>query len=557
MNAGTSDFADLIVRAGTVHALGGHESQIGAIAVKAGRIIGVGTDDEMACFLGDQTRVLDVGDGTVVPGLIDAHMHPVMAIDLIAGVDLRKAQTPDEARELIAARAATTPAGTWIRGWGLDPNVFGTAEITNSCLNGIKDDRPIFVLLFDAHSGLANDAALQLAGVGGHVDFSDGSRVVCDTSGKPTGLLLEMSAVGMVLGVMPELPFERRKQILLDSLRDMAASGLTGAHCLDMNAPDTLELLTAIERDTDLPLKLRISPWCTPNFCEENLPDLLAVLGRHGRRWKVEGIKLMVDGTIDNGTAWLAEPDANGESTSGLWLDPAQYSASVAYFHAQGVSTSTHAIGDAAVEHVLNTLVALEPSAGTVHRVEHVETIPDELVEPFAAKGIAASMQPTHCTHFTRADQSDNWSRRLGPHRAANGYRTRDLRDAGALLAIGSDWPIADYDPRLIIADAQLRRPALQPDVSPVGPAQRLTALQALEGYTSHAAASVGCNDSGRIGVGARADLTIFSLDPLASDPEDFAVSEVLATIVDGEIVHRDSSVRLGRAELPARSGGL
>ena len=557
MNAGSSDFADLIVRAGTVHALDAHESQIGAIAVKAGRIIGVGTDDEMACFLGDQTRVLDVGDGTVVPGLIDAHMHPVMAIDLIAGVDLRKAQTPDEARELIAARAATTPAGTWIRGWGLDPNVFGTAEITNSCLNGIKGDTPVFVLLFDAHSGLANDAALQLAGVGGHVDFSDGSRVVCDTSGKPTGLLLEMSALGMVLGVMPELPFERRKQILLDSLRDMAASGLTGAHCLDMNAPDTLELLTAIEQDTDLPLKLRISPWCTPNFCEENLPDLLAVLGRHGRRWKVEGIKLMVDGTIDNGTAWLAEPDANGESTSGLWLDPAQYSASVAYFHAQGVSTATHAIGDAAVEHVLNTLVALEPSAGTVHRVEHVETIPDELVEPFASRGIAASMQPTHCTHFTRADQSDNWSRRLGPHRAANGYRTRDLRDAGALLAIGSDWPIADYDPRLIIADAQLRRPALQPDVPPVGPAQRLTALQALEGYTSHAAASVGCNDSGRIGVGARADLTIFSLDPLASDPEDFAVSEVLATIVDGEIVHRDSSVRLGRAELPARSGGL
>lgn len=557
MNAGSSDFADLIVRAGTVHALDAHESQIGVIAVKAGRIIGVGTDDEMACFLGDQTRVLDVGDGTVVPGLIDAHMHPVMAIDLIAGVDLRTAQTPDEARELIAARAASTPPGTWIRGWGLDPNVFGTAEITNSCLNGIKDDAPVFVLLFDAHSGLANDAALQLAGVGGHVDFSDGSKVVCDTSGKPTGLLLEMSALGMVLGVMPELPFERRKQILLDSLRDMAASGLTGAHCLDMNAPDTLELLRAIEQDTDLPLKLRISPWCTPNFCEDNLPDLLAVLGQHGRRWKVEGIKLMVDGTIDNGTAWLAEPDTNGESTSGLWLDPAQYSASVAYFHAQGVSTATHAIGDAAVEHVLNTLVALEPSAGTVHRVEHVETIPDELVAPFAARGIAASMQPTHCTHFTRADQSDNWSRRLGPHRAANGYRTRDLRDAGALLAIGSDWPIADYDPRLIIADAQLRRPALQPDVPPVGLAQRLTALQALEGYTSHAAASVGCNDSGRIRVGARADLTIFSLDPLASDPEDFAVSEVLATIVDGEIVHRDSSVRLGRAGLPVRSGGL
>ena len=557
MNVGISDSADLIVRAGTVHTLVRQGPQIGAIAVKGGRIIGVGTDDEMACFLGDQTRVLDVGEGTVVPGLVDAHMHPVMAIDLLAGVDLREAQTPDEVRGLIAARAASAPAETWIRGWGLDPNIFGTAEITNSCLNRIEGDRPVFVQLFDAHSGLANDAALRIAGVNGPVDFSDGSRVVCDTSGKPTGLLLEMGALAMVLGVMPELPFDRRKEILLESLRDMAASGLTGAHCLDMNAPDTLELLKAIEQETDLPLKLRISPWCTPNFCEENLPDLAAVLGQHGRRWKLEGIKLMVDGTIDNGTAWLAEPDTNGESTAGLWLDPAQYSASVAYFHGQGVSTATHAIGDAAVEHVLKTLVALEPGAGTVHRLEHVETIPDELVEPFAAKGIAASMQPTHCTHFTRADQSDNWSRRLGPHRAANGFRTRDLRDAGAVLAIGSDWPIADYDPRLIIADAQLRRPALQPDVMPVGPRQRLTALEALEGYTSHAAASIGCDDSGRIRVGAPADFTVFSLDPLASDPDDFAASGVLATIVDGEIVHCDSSVRLGRAELPVRSGGL
>ena len=557
MNVGISDSADLIVRAGTVHTLVGQGPQIGAIAVKGGRIIGVGTDDEMACFLGDQTRVLDVGEGTVVPGLVDAHMHPVMAIDLLAGVDLREAQTPDEVRGLIAARAASAPAETWIRGWGLDPNIFGTAEITNSCLNRIEGDRPVFVQLFDAHSGLANDAALRIAGVNGPVDLSDGSRVVCDTSGKPTGLLLEMGALAMVLGVMPELPFDRRKEILLESLRDMAASGLTGAHCLDMNAPDTLELLKAIEQETDLPLKLRISPWCTPNFCEENLPDLAAVLGQHGRRWKLEGIKLMVDGTIDNGTAWLAEPDTNGESTAGLWLDPAQYSASVAYFHGQGVSTATHAIGDAAVEHVLKTLVALEPGAGTVHRLEHVETIPDELVEPFAAKGIAASMQPTHCTHFTRADQSDNWSRRLGPHRAANGFRTRDLRDAGAVLAIGSDWPIADYDPRLIIADAQLRRPALQPDVMPVGPRQRLTALEALEGYTSHAAASIGCDDSGRIRVGAPADFTVFSLDPLASDPDDFAASGVLATIVDGEIVHCDSSVRLGRAELPVRSGGL
>lgn len=546
--------ADLIILAQTVHTLDGESARTEAVALRAGRVVGLGSREEITGFIGDQTELLDLGAATVVPGLVDAHMHPVMAIELLAGVDLRDARTPDRVRELIVERAGTVAPGTWVRGWGLDPNIFDNGEATNRCVNSLPGGCPALVQLFDAHSALANEAALELAGIAGSIHFDNGSRIVCDSAGRPTGLLLEIAAQMLVMDVIPPLPFEARKELLLASLLDMASTGLTGGHVLDMNQPDTVELLDAIEAETDLPIKLRISPWCTPNFAEAKLPELKDLLGQRGRRWAVEGIKFMVDGTVDNGTAWLGEPDTNGESTSSLWLDPAQYSRSVEFFHRHSIPTATHAIGDAAIAHVINTLQALpRTDSPPVHRVEHIETLPDSMIAPFAGTGIAASMQPNHCTHFSKADHSDNWSRRLGPERARNGYRTRDLRDAGAILAIGSDWPIAPYDPRLIMADAQLRRRAGHPEMTAIEPRQRLTALQALEGYTLHVAESIGCSRSGRIAVGAPADLTVFSVDPLTTEPDDFAESTVLATIVDGVVVYLNDALTPARAAIRSR----
>ena len=133
------------------------------------------------------------------------------------------------------------------------------------------------------------------------------------------------------------------------------------------------------------------------------------------------------------------------------------------------MQTATHAIGDAAVQHVLDTLAKVVPAGSTVrHRIEHIETLPPDQVPRFAELGVVASMQPTHATDFTRADHSDNWSRRLGEQRANRAWPCRDILDTGAILTLGSDWPIAPYDPRAIIAAAQLRRPAARPDLGPV-----------------------------------------------------------------------------------------
>jgi predicted amidohydrolase YtcJ len=174
------------------------------------------------------------------------------------------------------------------------------------------------------------------------------------------------------------------------------------------------------------------------------------------------------------------------------------------------------------------------------HRIEHIETVPTDLVRRFRAQDVTASMQPTHCTLYSRADQSDNWSHRLGRERADRAWRTRDLREAGARLALGSDWPVAPYDPRGVFADAQLRRPHGHPETAPIVPDQGLTARMALEGYTTHAAASAGLGHlAGKIREGFRADLSSFGLDPLLAPPDEFAETPVPLTVVDGSVVHR------------------
>nr|WP_245983967.1 amidohydrolase family protein [Streptomyces tateyamensis] len=246
--------------------------------------------------------------------------------------------------------------------------------------------------------------------------------------------------------------------------------------------------------------------------------------------------------TIDNGTAWLEQPDRQGESTHAFWPDPAGYARTVARLHAAGVPTATHAIGDAAVRYALDALEQAGARRGgpVRHRIEHIETVPDATVRRFAELGVTASMQPTHCCEYTRADHTDNWSRRLGEERASRAWRCRDLWEAGVRVALGSDWPIAPFAPLAVMAGARHRRPA---DLSlpPHGPAQALTPLQ---GYTLAPAWLAGEEElAGRLAVGYRADLTVFADDPLAVPDTELAGLPVLLTVLAGRPTHRAAAL--------------
>jgi predicted amidohydrolase YtcJ len=527
---------DLVVCADTVHTMaGGRPTQ--AVALRDGVVVAVGDRRDVRDWRGPRTEVLDLGGAVVSPGLTDGHTHPVMGLRLTEDVDLTGARTLDEVRKLLAEAAAPRAPDSWVQAWGLDPNVFDGRPVTSAEIEAAVGDRPAVVRLFDAHSALATPAALRIAGVDGPRRFPQRASVVCGEDGRPTGLLLEAAAMDLVLDHVPLAPVDVRAAHLHALLAEMAATGLTGGHVMDLLG-DSEAVVTAAEELGDLPLRLRFAPWCVPGVDADGLAELVAMQGRGGRRWTVGAVKFMIDGTIDNGTAWLERPDALGESTDSFWPDPEDYTRAVRTLAAAGVPTATHAIGDAAVRHVLDSL---DGFASAPHRIEHIETLPTELIGRFVRQGVVASMQPTHCTHFTRADHTDNWSTRLGAERADRAWRCRDLRDAGVPVVLGSDWPVAGFDPRRVLADARLRRPAGEPEVPAIRPNQALTALMALEGYTTHAAVAEGT--TGGIVAGARADLTAFTVDPLRADPDELADAPIAATVVAGAVVHLGTTV--------------
>ncbi|TNM64169.1 amidohydrolase [Streptomyces sp. NP160] len=540
--------ADLLLVDADVVTLDSARPRASAVAVSRGVVVDVGGQEVVERWRGARTEVVALGGAALTPGWVDGHSHPVGSLTMSAGADLTGVRSLEQLRERLAQLARESTDG-WVQGWGLVPDVFPggvpRADLVDDALGG-ADGAKAFLRLADVHSALVSTSLLREAGIDGPRRFPSTAEVVCDPDGTPTGFLLEWDAMALADRLAPTLPDAQLRSRLRSLLDDMAAQGLVGAQVMDGDAA-SLDLLDRLEEDGDLPLRLRVAPFCMPGVDDDDVAQLVAWQERTGRRWRVAGVKLMIDGTVDGGTAWLDHPDANGQSTASFWRDPQAYARAVRALDAAGVPTVTHAIGDGGVRFVLDVLEPLGPPAPldgppgrrAAHRLEHLETLPDDLVARIGASGLTASVQPTHCTHFVAADGSDNWSVRLGPERAGRGWRVRDLLDAGALVVLGSDWPVADFDARAIMAAAQLRRPVEDDDAPPVGPEQATSAEEALAGFTRAPALAAGDASRGVIRVGAAADLTAVGADPTTAPPADLAAAPVLLTVVGGTPVHR------------------
>ncbi|MCT4357527.1 amidohydrolase [Streptomyces sp. Je 1-79] len=516
-----------------------------ALAVSGGRIFALGDDREIHALADPSTTVLDLKGAVVTPGLTDGHLHPVSGAELTHGLDLSGCTDLVSLREAVAREVRTLAPGAWLFGWGLDPNVFGDRPVESAALVPVLDGVPALLQLFDAHSMLASPRALELAGIDGPRTFDQAAEIVCDETGRPTGLLLEDAACELVERAAPRPTHGERRDRLAAALRRMSAAGLTGGHAMDANG-ESLALYAELEAAGELPLRLRVAPWCQPGIDVEGLKALIEQQGAGGKLWRVAGVKLFMDGTIDNGTAWLERPDCHGESTHAFWPDPDVYTRIVGELHRAGVPTATHAIGDAAVRHVLDSVEKAQAGGGSGvrHRIEHIESVPDDTLGRFADLGVLASMQPTHCCDFTRADHTDNWSRRLGEERASRAWRCRDLRDSGATVVLGSDWPIAPFPPLGVMAGARHRRPSRDLTQPPHGPEQALTALEALQGLTTAPAHAAGEeHEAGRLAIGHRADLTVLADNPLTVPATELVDLPVLLTVLDGRTTHRDASL--------------
>ncbi|MGA4848480.1 amidohydrolase [Streptomyces sp. G5(2025)] len=521
--------ADLVLTGAHIRTLDPDRPHATALAARDGVITAVGSDADVRDWCGPGTEVIDLAGATLVPGLVDSHSHPVWGLEMATGLDLSAVRDLDALRTALRGAERT---GGWIVAWGLDHNAFGGRAVDRALIEDVLDGAPAFIHLYDGHSALVSGAALRAAGIEGSREFVQRSTIVCDPDGRPTGHLIEHAAMDLVQAVLPRPSFAERRDRLVELLSGMAATGLTGAHVMDMGGGDVPELLAAVEAAGDLPLRLRLAPWCMPGVGADGIEEIIALQSRAGRLWRVGGAKFFMDGTVEGGTAWLEHADCHGQGTDAFWPDPEAYADAVRRLHAAGVRTATHAIGDAAVRHVLDTVASLGAGGRLAHRIEHIETVPDDTVPRFAELGVIASMQPPH-TAYTRADHSDEWSKRLGDARAARAWRMRNLRDAGAYVALGSDWPIAHYDVREVLATARSPRGAASH-----GPG--LTGLMALEGCTTHAAVAAGeAGVAGRVAPGCRADLTAFGLDPVVAGADEVAAAPVFLTVVGGRVAHR------------------
>lgn len=510
-----------------------------SIAIAGGRVLAVGEADEIAAaFRGANTQMDDATGSTITPGLIDAHLHPIQGVELCQGADLGSVRSMRELRDALAAEAArvrNSAASEWVRAWNLDYAVFDGAQLTSRFVDDAVGDLPAVVFFFDFHTAVASTEALRRSGITGARSFEDTSEIVVDASGAPTGELREDSAYQPVLEVAPKSSRDETLAAARATFAKMRRSGLTGGTIMDGNS-ETLDLLEALDLSgMGLPVRIVSAMDVKPSYTAEQRAAIAAQRDRSGNRWRGGVIKLYADGVIDTGAGWLYEPDADGDGLTGFWPNTEDFQAAVREFTEAGFQIATHAIGDRAVGETITAYetVGSRSLSGVPHRIEHLETLDPRDVARLAATGITSSMQLPHL-QWRIADGSDEWARRLGPERASRAWGAGTVLRAGAPLALGSDWPIADLDARVGLAWAMLRREPGDVDGFVYEPEQRLTAAQALHGYTRGAALAQGDDDLGIIRAGARADLAVWAEDPLQVSGDDLATLPVRATYLDG-----------------------
>jgi len=504
---------------------------------EAGRVLDIG-DAKTLIARYPQARRIDVGNATVIPGLIDAHGHLMELGYALSRVDLVGSKDKADILARLQAYDKTLPAGAWLLGGGWDQNDWPEKAFPAAAdLDRAFPDRPVWLERIDGHAGWANSAAMRaverkqkaLRG-----DWQpDGGRILRH-DGKATGVFVD-EAMELVRAVVPPPDAAFRERALQRALALAARNGLTGVH--DMAA--SREDLALYRRFADADrLTLRVDVYADGDrdalaaLCEDGLY-------RHaGGRLQLRGFKLYVDGALGSrGAALLADYSDEPGNRGLLVTEPKAFEAAVRKARDCGAQLATHAIGDRGNRIALDTYARVlgdEKSSDHRWRIEHAQIVALDDIPRFAQLGVIASMQPTHAT----SDMP--WAGdRVGEARLEGAYAWRRLLDSGARLALGSDFPVESVDPRLGLYAAVTRQDR---DGHPPGgwlPGQRLTAAEALRGFTSDAAwAGKDEAEVGKLAPGLRADFVVLAEDPLAVPSAQLDDLGIRSTWLDGKPVY-------------------
>lgn len=545
------DAPDLVLVGGTVVTVDPAVPDGEGVAIRDGRIVAVGSTDEIRGMAGRSTEVVELGGRTVLPGFIEGHGHFLGLGNARMILDLSRTTTFQQIVDMVAEAAATAEPGAWIAGrgwhqerWDPAPEVTYEGVATHEALSVVSPDNPVVLTHASGHGSFVNARAMEVAGIDRNTPNPTGGTIVKDAAGNPTGFLRQAAQ-----GLVGRVRSEAEASLTADELRvrlerqvelageEALRNGITSFH--DMGATFAeIEGLRMLADQGRLPVRLHVAVRGESNDeMDRRLPEYRTV-GYGNHFLTVRAIKRSIDGALGTHGAWMLEPYADLPTTSGLpQLTPENLrgTAEVAYRH--GFQLNTHAIGDRGNREALDIYDAVmgdDPAGQDLRwRIEHAQNLHPDEVPRFARMGVVASMQGIHAT-------SDGpWvPQRLGMERARQrAYVWRSLLDAGATICNGTDVPVEPISAVSSYTASVTRRMA---NGQQFFPEQAMSRLEALQSYTINCARAVFEEDQlGSVTPGKLADLVVVDRNPLTVEDDSLGGMQVEMTLVGGEIRFR------------------
>jgi predicted amidohydrolase YtcJ len=535
--AGAPEPADLVLLGGKIVTLDDARPEASALAARDGVIVAVGDGEEIERYRGPGTRVIELEGRLAIPGFIEGHAHFASIGRALINVDLRGARDWDEVVQRVVDEAAEREPGDWILGrgwhqekWDAVPDDAVEGYPTHALLSSRVPDHPVILTHASGHASMVNLRAMQLAGIDADTPDPEGGQILRDRRGRPTGLLRERAED--LVSAPDDAQLERAIELADE---ECLSKGVTSFQDAGVGF-DTVDRLRAAAEAGELGVRLWIMLSASNEALSERIADY-RVVNAADHHFTVRAVKRLIDGALGSHGAWLLEPysdlpESHGHNT--IPLDELERTAQIALEH--DLQLCVHAIGDRGNRETLDLyerVFAAQPErADRRWRVEHAQHLHPDDIPRFAELGVIASMQGIHCT-------SDGpWvPTRLGEERASNGaYVWRSLIDSGATVSNGTDAPVEDVDPIPNFHALVTRRTA---DGVFFGD-QRMTRIEALEAYTINAAyAAFEDGIKGSLTPGKLADVVVLSQDILTVPDDEILQTEVLYTIVGGELLYQ------------------
>ncbi|MFH1652875.1 MAG: amidohydrolase [Pseudomonadota bacterium] len=522
---------DLILHNAKVFTVNPNQPWAQAVACANGRIIAVGSNDDVLNISRPSTQKLNAQGKLVLPGLTDGHAHFLEYAVRHQQVSLLKVKNFSDVIRMIQERAKITKPGEWIEGWGWDETLWEGVEPTAALLDSIVPDIPIYLERQDMHTWWVNTKAMQLAKVLEGAADAYNCKIERDKEGKPTGIFTEWGAKAMFSSAIPAPTFSQLKEFALSGFDEAHKHGITCIHDqrMDGEKGDSWDIWQALKKEGKLGVRLHA------NLHAADISDVakLGVGSGFGDEnlW-IGHVKVFADGTLGTRSAFMLEEYSDMPGQFGMEVTPYETFMDIGR-RAQkaGLAISVHAIGDRAVRNSIEVF-AKYPSRTIPHRIEHTQVIKPEDLPRLAKHNIFSSVQP--------AQQAMDWrnaNSRWG-ERTKYAYAYRSLLNHGAVLVFGSDVTASPFNPMEHVYAAVLRQDT---DGLPEGgwhPEECLTVAEAIRAYTMGPAMLSGkANVQGSISQGKFADLTVLSDNLFEIEPERILDVVVDNTIISGKVV--------------------